>query len=178
MLVHNWHRPSVGTGTDFSSCAGTGKLKSPYWHRATTERPALELGKKMRFCCAHCWNWMSSAGTGHPVLELDNNLVTPNWHQPHTGTGANVGCPILALGMPSSSQGCACHTTSWHHTLRPKILTIVEKCDPSYLLPQQDIAPPLLLLPCVSLSKVTLPKNGDKPLCFYAFTFFHSPFFN
>ena len=44
-----------------------------------------------------CQNGAPSAGTGCPVLELVDNVVTPNWHLPHTGTSAGMGRPILAL---------------------------------------------------------------------------------
>ena len=78
--------------------------------------PMLELASKMRFCCAQCWNWTSSAGTGCPVLELDDNLVTSNWHWPHTGTGANMGCPILALVHVQVCQICVLFWHCFHCT--------------------------------------------------------------
>ena len=44
-----------------------------------------------------CHNRVPSAGTGCPVLELVDNVVTPNWHPPHIGTSASMWRPILAL---------------------------------------------------------------------------------
>ena len=43
--------------------------------------------------------------------------------------------------------------------------------------PREDIAPPLLPLPCVSLKKQQYQKNGEKPLCFDNFTVLSLTFF-
>jgi hypothetical protein len=45
-----WHRPSAGTGTDFSPRAETGTWTSPYWHRSIMGCPVLELGTPFRNC--------------------------------------------------------------------------------------------------------------------------------
>jgi hypothetical protein len=50
-------------------------------------RPVLELGARQRW----------SARTGRPVPSLGQSIETPYWHLSHTGTGASMGRPILAL---------------------------------------------------------------------------------
>jgi hypothetical protein len=42
---------------------------------------------------------------------------------------------------------------------------------------RQDVAPPLLPLPCVYLKKQQYQKNGEKPLCFDNFTVLSLTFF-